>query len=327
MIGKRNITIERTWSGMVGGWLSRPDYMANEIVARLDELEEVLSRPKADFAAMDHGAAQQIFDRWNRSLIKHTERDTMYAELGHALARLYGAPLAASYSVSPEPVQVAWADNVYLVDRWDVITVPDADVSELKKTGAVTALDELARSRTGHLRLAKMKLSEEITDALATKDAQAVILIECEYPVDWDNPFPGMPLRRLVIFGGNRSEPPKDRFRGMSTSDIETLELVMADFMLEQACMDSLSTMTKLVILSLARTLTKEKALARRADVDGLVAALRAVISRRTLRELNIAYCSAISLEGIKQLAAELAKNDGRLIIGGPTQRQLLNLS
>lgn len=135
-----------------------------------------------------------------------------------------------------------------------------------------------------------------------------------------------MALRRLVIFGGHKSQPPEDRFRGMSQSPIETLELVMADFMLVERCMAQLVNMTNLVILNVARTVTTEKVLKLHANVDDLVDALLEVITRGTLRELNIAYCSAIPLADIKRLAAALAKNDGRLVVGGGTQLKLLSL-
>jgi hypothetical protein len=329
MIGTRKITIERTWSGMVGGWLCRSDYRANEILARLDELEEALSLPTASFAAKDRETAQRLFHKWNQTLIRYTERDAMYRELGRALDLLYGVPLAANYSVSPEPLSLGWARNVYKMHRSDVITVPsdDDDVSEINARGAVTTLIGLTRSRTKHLRLANMTLDKDITNALReNRKAEVLILIRCEYPHDWDNPFPDMSLRRLTIFGGNRSNLPRDRFREMARSKIETLELVMADFMLTQNCMASLSTMPNLVILSIARTVTIEKVDKLGADIDELTKALLAVIARGTLRELNIADCSKFSLEAIKDLAAALAKNEGRLVIGGDTQRKLLNL-
>ena len=98
----------------------------------------------------------------------------------------------------------------------------------------------------------------------------------------------------------------------------------MADFMLHLPCMQALEEMPDLVILSLARTITKEKVAITDASVPKLVAALVRLIRVGRLRELNVAYCSALTLEDLKLLAACLRKNDGRLIVGGPTQLELL---
>jgi hypothetical protein len=300
--------------------------MAERLLAMLDELGEALQLHSTNFAPGDRDMAQKTYDKWNRSLVKHTERDAMFQELGLALNRRFGVP--ASYAISPQALSVPWAKNLHDTTTDSAIKVPldDKTVSELTKRGAITTPEDLARSGAKYLRIAGMTMDQTTHDLLLEKEVEAVILIKCEYPSDWDNPFPSMSLRRLVIFGGNQSQPPEDRFRGMSNTPIETLELVMADFMLVQECMDQLVNMPNLVILNVARTVTTEKVRKLGAKVDELVDALLAVIARGTLRELNIVYCSAIPLAGIKRLAAALAKNDGRLVVGGETQLKLLNL-
>lgn len=341
---QRKNKIERTWTGMFGGWLNRADYDANRLLELLDELEEGLKVPRSDFSQKPYHDAKKIYTTWDRLLIKHTERETMFRELCQALHLLYGASFASSYSQAPQPLALRWADNVFKIassgglkvarsaslDEKSKVDEKEAfqgkdEVSELNKGYAARSVEAIARANSKHLRIAEVALDAKTTNVLYKLSCHTLVLIGCDYPQHWENVFPVMTqLRRLVIFGGDHSQPPSDDFEGMRSSGVSTLELVMADFMLHLPCMQALEEMPDLVILSLARTITKEKVAITDASVPKLVAALVRLIRVGRLRELNVAYCSALTLEDLKLLAACLRKNDGRLIVGGPTQLELL---
>lgn len=143
---------------MVGGWLSRPDYMAKRMLAMLDELGEVLHMSSTDFVTNDRKIAQEIYERWNRPMIEYTQRDAMFHELGFALNRLSRVPV--SYAISSQALAVPWAKNLYESTTNSAIEVPldDEMVPELKKQGAVTTPEDLAFSDAKHLRIAGMTM-------------------------------------------------------------------------------------------------------------------------------------------------------------------------
>jgi hypothetical protein len=87
MYRRKHITIERTWSGMVGGWFWRADYVADRLLDLLDQLGQALSdrnASEAKVAETDHQIANEVFERWNKTLIRHGERDQMLDELNLA---------------------------------------------------------------------------------------------------------------------------------------------------------------------------------------------------------------------------------------------------